>query len=920
MLVSGRVKYDGLGRAIEQYYPVTEALGALGTFNATYDSIAPTRTTYDVLDRPLTVVNPANETTSFAYGFGPDRGGQQQFHTRVTDANNIARDVFRDVDNDITSVKLLNNGGASILWTSYQYDPLDQITTVTDAANNITRAAYDNFGRRVEIDSPDSGKTAYVFDPASNLRAKITANLRAVGTQVTYNYDYNRLASISYPQHPENNATYSYGAPGAPFNQAGRLAVTTAEGGRLEQHYGPLGEVVKEIRTVDQDNVVNQDPTFTTQFRYDTWNRLKTLVYPDNETVTFEYNSGGLVEKISGQKQALTYNYLTFLGYDKFEARERVEYGNGTKTDYAYNPLNRRLSGLLAKTGTGRAFMDMAYSYDQVGNIKTLANNAQIQNLLQKGGKTSYTFQYDDLYQLTSATGAWTKPYIAAEKFTLSMSYDSIHNITRKNQYTYKEFSYGTKFPNVALTYDWNYTYASGKPHAASKVGDRTFLYDLNGNQAGWDSTINYTNRRMIWDEDNRLQEVKDSGRQVARFKYDADTNRVVKRGERGETLYVNPWYVAALGRNSKHIFAGKTRIITKLETFPTSEGYGTGVQNLREIFQYYYHPDHLGSTSYATDISGEVYQHLEYFPFGETWANEVTNNLRVPYRFTGKELDEETQLYYFGARYYDPRTSVWQSADPILGSYLDGKPSNGVFEPRNLASFSYAHQNPTVLKDADGEFVPLLILAVVVVDRAITAYEVGSDVYDYATGQKTAGQIVSERGPGYLVKLIPGGGVVSKVWRGGKWVYNKGGKYAPKIKGVWRRIRGKCSFDASTLVHTKDGLKRIDQLAVNELVFAKDEKSGKTGWKQIRDRYINKYKETVLIRIAKADGGEEEIISNRIHPFFVKDKGWLRADKLKAGFKLQTATGGWARVASVRITKKPLLAYNLEVADYHRR
>ncbi len=65
---------------------------------------------------------------------------------------------------------------------------------------------------------------------------------------------------------------------------------------------------------------------------------------------------------------------LTFMDYDKFEARERVEYGNGTKTDYAYNPLNRRLTGLLAKTATGRAFMDMAYGYDAVGNIRTLAN------------------------------------------------------------------------------------------------------------------------------------------------------------------------------------------------------------------------------------------------------------------------------------------------------------------------------------------------------------------------------------------------------------------------------------------------------------------------------------------------------------------------------------------------------------------
>ncbi len=52
------------------------------------------------------------------------------------------------------------------------------------------------------------------------------------------------------------------------------------------------------------------------------------------------------------------------------------------------------------------------------------ANNAQVQNLVQKGGKSSYTFQYDDLYQLTAATGEWGKPRIAANKFTLSMSYD----------------------------------------------------------------------------------------------------------------------------------------------------------------------------------------------------------------------------------------------------------------------------------------------------------------------------------------------------------------------------------------------------------------------------------------------------------------------------------------------------------------
>ncbi|MEK7529571.1 MAG: N-acetylmuramoyl-L-alanine amidase, partial [Patescibacteria group bacterium] len=67
-------------------------------------------------------------------------------------------------------------------------------------------------------------------------------------------------------------------------------------------------------------------------------------------------------------------------------------------------------------------------------------------------------------------------------------------------------------------------------------------------------------------------------------------------------------------------------------------------------------------------------------------------------------ELDEETKLYYFGARYYDPRTSVWQSADAALGDYLNGKRGmGGVFDSRNLGLYGYAGLNPIILVDPDG-------------------------------------------------------------------------------------------------------------------------------------------------------------------------------------------------------------------------
>jgi YD repeat-containing protein len=184
-------------------------------FNPAFDSVRPTHTVYDVFDRTLSVVHPAGETTKFAYGFGPDRANALQFLTRVTDANAIPRETYRDVKDAITAVKLFNNGGTSVLWTSYAYDPLDQITTVTDDKGDVTRSEYDNFGRRTAIVSPDAGRTDYVFDTAGNLYQKITANLKMAGQAVAYNYDYNRIATRVYPQYPGNNVAYTYGGPGA---------------------------------------------------------------------------------------------------------------------------------------------------------------------------------------------------------------------------------------------------------------------------------------------------------------------------------------------------------------------------------------------------------------------------------------------------------------------------------------------------------------------------------------------------------------------------------------------------------------------------------------------------------------------------------------------------------------------------------
>ena len=110
------------------------------------------------------------------------------------------------------------------------------------------------------------------------------------------------------------------------------------------------------------------------------------------------------------------------------------------------------------------------------------------------------------------------------------------------------------------------------------------------------------------------------------------------------------------------------------------------------EKMQFYYHPDHLGSSSYITNLDGEVSQHIEYVPFGEVFIEERNNTWNTPYLFNAKEFDEETGMYYYGARYYEPRLSLWMSADPLAEEYID------------ISAYTYCHNNPINLFDPDGQ------------------------------------------------------------------------------------------------------------------------------------------------------------------------------------------------------------------------
>ncbi|MCL5749384.1 MafB family polymorphic toxin [Neisseria meningitidis] len=125
------------------------------------------------------------------------------------------------------------------------------------------------------------------------------------------------------------------------------------------------------------------------------------------------------------------------------------------------------------------------------------------------------------------------------------------------------------------------------------------------------------------------------------------------------------------------------------------------------------------------------------------------------------------------------------------------------------------------------------------------------------------------------------------------------------------------CSFHGSTLVKTADGYKAIAHIQAGDRVFAKDETSGKTGYKPVTAQYGNPYRETVYIEISDGIGNNQTLISNRIHPFYSGGK-WIKAEDLKAGSRLLSESGKTQTVRNIVVKPKPLKAYNLTVADWH--
>jgi RHS repeat-associated protein len=490
--------------------------------------------------------------------------------------------------------------------------------------------------------------------------------------------------------------------------------------------------------------VALETAAYTTETRYDAFNRSIELTSPDSSIIRPGYNEANLLERVDVNLRgaAASTPFVTNIDYDAKGQRALIVYGNMAVTEYAYDPETFRLTHL---TTTRPGFVagesvvqDLSFTYDPIGNITHIQDDAQ-QTIYFSNRRVvpSADYTYDAVHRLIEAFGREhpgqtggvqnaSTPPDAFDTSTIGLAhpgdgnamgtyveryvYDAVGNILKMQHHT----------SNPALP-DWTRVHAYAEPSliepaksnnrlSSTMVGSsaaETYSHDAHGNMTAMPHLP-----LMRWDFHDQLQAtarqvVGNGGTPETTWSvYDVSGQRVRKVTERqaaagqiptrkAERIYLGGFEIyreyasdgstVDLERETLHVKDDKQRLA--LVENRTQGSDGSSAQLIRYQFG-----NHLGSASLELDEQAQIISYEEYFPYGNTSYQAVRNRQEAPkrYRYTGKERDEESGLSYHKARYYAPWLGRWTSCDPI-----------GLGDGINL--LAYGKCNPIKFTDRNG-------------------------------------------------------------------------------------------------------------------------------------------------------------------------------------------------------------------------
>ena len=457
--------------------------------------------------------------------------------------------------------------------------------------------------------------------------------------------------------------------------------------------------------------------TFTQTRSYDALNRIASATEPDLTEIKPSYNQRGLLDQVEARiRNAAT--WTTFVGdiqYDQKAQRQSIDYGNGTATAYQYDELTYRLLHLTTtRTSPSNTLQDLSYTFDPVGNIVAISDAAQ-QTLFYNNSVVlpQNLFEYDALYRLISATG---REHASIGDVQLDHNDLPLQNLPHNNDAsavrTYlEEYAYDhvgnilEMFHEAAgtpvATWTRAYTYGVGTNRLATNTipgGTATYTHDTHGNLLSMPHLAS-----IDWTPFDQIKTCDLGGGGDVYFTYASDGTRVRKVWQQTtsavkERIYLGAYEiyreklsgVTQLERQTLHLMDGVQRIaMVETKTIEGGTPIATPVPKQR-----YQLGNHLGSAMLEVDETGLIISYEEYHPYGTSAYRSARSGVEVSarrYRYTGKERDDETGLYYYGARYYACWLARWTSADP-LGIGADGP-----------GLYNYTRGSPVVLVDPSG-------------------------------------------------------------------------------------------------------------------------------------------------------------------------------------------------------------------------
>lgn len=456
------------------------------------------------------------------------------------------------------------------------------------------------------------------------------------------------------------------------------------------------------------------------------------------------YNeSGALItvdETTYGPAEPVVQNIITAIEYYPNRQPVSVHYGNGMRTAYTYEFTTQRMTRIETAADTsvvGTTLQSIQYTYDPQGNItRTTDNSFEPVACYGQGTDPVRNYWYDPLYQLLHATGRQNvslngNSYINGFKESAFWNFCPGNPADANTLAGYREnYQYDYAGNMLQLQHITNSTQGTDwtRNNAVNKDNNQLTLYtyDRNGNQLSlYENSAtplawNYRNQPSSATQLQRPDYVDDA----EYYTYDASGNRlrrVIESLVSGnvhteEYIYLEGWNIkrkkTSAGvieeeRYTRQVLAEKKlAAIIYYWAINTSRKTLEGTQQTR--FQL---NDLQASVAVEVDTAGARISYEEYFPFGESafiaGVNEDEVKLKY-YRFTGKERDDTTGLYYFGARYY----ASW------LGRWISTDPQNQFASP-----YTYSYNNPTTATDPDGQWAWLIPIVVGGLVSAYTAY-----------------------------------------------------------------------------------------------------------------------------------------------------------------------------------------------------